>query len=289
MAHASDPSAGARRPRWLGTALYIPLLYGAGWLLVLPLAALLPAWGAERLSLLGTAVALALFVWSLPLRVRRVWGAPHPWRTLGLARPWRTAGRAFLRGLLKALMLLLLIALVLLASGHGHWSGSLRSGEVLNALALILGVGLTEELLFRGWLWGELTLLLGGGARGDQLAMGLQAVLFSLVHTRFNLGPLASLGLLGGLLLLGLALALQRRSDAGALHGAIGLHGGLVGGWFLLQHGLLTISPDTPLWLQGPGGAFANPLGGAVGWLGLALLLAARRRWWGPQIQGDTA
>ena len=289
MAPASDPSAGASRPRWLGTALYIPLLYGVGWLLVLPLAAVLPAWGAERLSLLGTSVALALFLWSLPLRVRRVWGAPHPWRTLGLARPWRTAGRAFLRGLLKALLLLLLIALVLLASGHGHWSGSLRSGEVLNALALILGVGLAEELLFRGWLWGELSLLLGGGARGDQRAMGLQAVLFSLVHTRFNLGPLASLGLLGGLLLLGLALALQRRADAGALHGAIGLHGGLVGGWFLLQHGLLTISPDTPLWLQGPGGAFANPIGGAVGWLGLALLLAARRRWWGPQIQGDTA
>lgn len=288
MAPASEASRGTRRLTWLGVALYIPLRYCAGWLLVQPLA-LLPGLDTARLSLLGTVAAFALFLWSLPLRVRRVWGAPHPWRTLGLARPWRTAGRAFLRGLLKALMLLLLIALVLLASGHGHWSGSLRSGEVFNALALILGVGLAEELLFRGWLWGELTLLLGGGARGDQLAMGLQAVLFSLVHTRFNLGPLASLGLLGGLLLLGLALALQRRADAGALHGAIGLHGGLVGGWFLLQHGLLTISPDTPLWLQGPGGAFANPLGGAVGWLGLALLLAARRRWWGPQIQGDTA
>ncbi len=288
MMPASDPSAGAGKPTWLGTALYIPLLYGAGWLLVLPLAALLPAWGAERISLLGTGMAFALLLGSLPLRLRRVWGASHPWRTLGLARPWRAAGRAFLRGLLKALLLLLLIALLLLASGHGHWSGSLRSGDLWNALALILGVGLAEELLFRGWLWGELALQLGGGARGDQRAMVLQAVLFSLVHTRFNLGPLASLGLLGGLLMLGLALALQRRADAGALHGAIGLHGGLVGGWFLLQHGLLTIAPGTPLWLQGPGGAFANPLGGVVGWLGLALLLAARRRWWPPQVQSIT-
>jgi membrane protease YdiL (CAAX protease family) len=284
MAPTGDAAPGAPRPTWLGTALYIPLLYGAGWLLVLPLAVLLPAWGAERLSLLGTGVAFALLLWSLPLRLRRVWGAAHPWRALGLARPWKTAGRAFLRGLLKALLLLLLITLVLLASGHGHWSVSLRSAELFNALALILGVGLAEELLFRGWLWGELALLLGDGARGDPRAMVLQAVLFSLVHTRFNLGPLASLGLLGGLLLLGLALALQRRADAGALHGAIGLHGGLVGGWFLLQHGLLTISPDTPLWLEGPGGVFANPLGGVVGWLGLGLLLAARRRWWGPQI-----
>ncbi len=288
MATASDLPPGARGPRWIGTLLYIPLLYVAGWLLVLPLAGLLPGWGAEQRSLIGTLLAFALLLGSLPLRLRRVWGASHPWRTLGLARPWRIAGRALLRGLLKALLLLLLIALVLLASGHGHWQGHLHSGDLWNALALILGVGLAEELLFRGWLWGELALQLGGGARGDQRAMVLQAVLFSLVHTRFNLGPLASLGLLGGLLMLGLALALQRRADAGALHGAIGLHGGLVGGWFLLQHGLLTIAPDTPLWLQGPGGAFANPLGGVVGWLGLALLLMARRRWWPPQIQSLT-
>ena len=283
MAPAGDASPGARKPTWLGTALYIPLLYGAGWLLVQPLA-LVPGWGAERLSLLGTVAAFALLLCSLPLRLRRVWGAAHAWRALGLARPWRTAARAFLRGLLKALLLLLLIALVLLASGHGHWNGSLGSPELFNALALVLGVGLAEELLFRGWLWGELALLLGGDARGGQRAMVLQALLFSLVHTRFNLGLLASLGLLGGLLMLGLALALQRRADGGALHGAIGLHGGLVGGWFLLQHGLLSISADTPIWLQGPGGAFANPLGGVVGWLGLALLLWVRRRWWSPQI-----
>jgi len=288
MAPAGDASPGARRPTWLGTALYIPLLYGAGWLLVQPLA-LMAGLGPERLSLLGTVAAFALLLCSLPQRLRLAWGTVHPWQALGLERPWSTAGRALGRGLLKALLLLLLIALVLLASGHGHWSGSLRRGELLNALALILGVGVAEELIFRGWLWGELALLLGGGTRGDQRAMVLQAVLFSLVHTRFNLGPLASLGLLGGLLMLGLALALQRRADGGALHGAIGLHGGLVGGWFLLQHGLLSIAPDTPIWLQGPGGAFANPLGGIVGWLGLALLLWVRRRWWRPQIPNSAA
>jgi hypothetical protein len=142
---------------------------------------------------------------------------------------------------------------------------------VLNGLALALGVGFAEELLFRGWLLGELEL-----QWGRQRALLLQAALFSLVHTRFNLPLLPLLGLLGGLMLLGLALGLQRRADRGLLWGAIGLHGGLVGGWFVLNQGLIALEPATPNWLTGP----ANPIGGVLGWLGLGLLLWARRRWW---------
>jgi len=137
-------------------------------------------------------------------------------------------------------------------------------------------VGFAEELLFlRGWLMGELSLLLG-----RQRALWLQAAVFSLVHTRFNLPPLQLLGLLAGLLLLGLALGLQRRADGGLLWGAIGLHGGLVGGWFALQAGWLDVLPGAPLWIVGPGGASPNPIGGLVGWLGLGGLLWVRRRWW---------
>jgi hypothetical protein len=49
-----------------------------------------------------------------------------------------------------------------------------------------------------------------------------------------------------------------------------------VGGWFVLNQGLLPVSADAPAWLMGPN----NPIGGLLGWLGLALLLLARRRWW---------
>ena len=86
--------------------------------------------------------------------------------------------------------------------------------------------------------------------------------------------------MLGGLLLLGLALALQRRADGGALWGAVGLHGGLVGGWFALQAGPLQLASTAPAWLAGPGGAAPNPIGSLPGWIGLALLLWVRRRWW---------
>jgi MYXO-CTERM domain-containing protein len=173
--------------------------------------------------------------------------------------------------LIKAVLLLGLVAAGLALAGELSWQPRLTPALVANALLLGLGVGFAEELLFRGWLMGELTLLLGG-----QRALWLQAAVFSLVHSRFNLPPLQLLGLLAGLLLLGLALGLQRRADGGLLWGAIGLHGGLVGGWFLLGQGLVQVSATAPSWLIGP----ANPIGGVMGWLGLGLLVLVRRRWW---------
>jgi hypothetical protein len=59
------------------------------------------------------------------------------------------------------------------------------------------------------------------------------------------------------------------------------LHGGLAGGWFLLQNGLLAVSAQAPGWWAGPNGVTSgtNPLGGAIGWLGLlGLLLYQQRR-----------
>ncbi|MEA5391667.1 CPBP family intramembrane glutamic endopeptidase [Cyanobium gracile UHCC 0139] len=261
--------------RWIGTLLYVPVLYGLGWLLVRPLAVLTPALPRDRLDLLGTAMALLLLLLSLPAWIRRVWGEQQPWRQLGVvANPARVT-RAFVRGLLKAALLLALVAGILLISGQAGWQGQLNALQLLNALALLLGVGFAEELLFRGWLWGELERHLGRSR-----ALWGQALVFSLAHTRFNLGPAGALGLLGGLTMLGLVLALQRRADGGLLWGAVGLHGGLVGGWFLLQGGALTLAPETSAWLVGPGGAHPNPIGGAVGWLGLGMLLWVRRRWW---------
>ena len=115
---------------------------------------------------------------------------------------------------------------------------------------------------------------------GARRALVLQALIFALLHPWYRAPGLEAVGLLGGLILLGLVLALQRRADAGSLWGAIGLHGGLVGGWFLVQKGLLQISPASPGWLVGPGGADINPIGGLIGWIGLGALLWIRRRWW---------
>jgi len=258
-------------PTWLAT-----LLYPAGLVslfLGLQLVARSLGLPSEDWPLFAAPWTLLALLLSLPLRLRRLWDEPAPWCRLGVVAPLQRALVVLVGGWAKALALLVPISLLLLASGLARWQTDLSWSELTNALALGLGVGFAEELLFRGWLWGELALHLGR-ARGAIA----QAVIFSLVHARADLGIAGLVGLLGGLFLLGLALALQRRADGGLLWGAVGLHGGLVGGWFALLQGALVIRPDGPLWLVGPGGANPNPVGGLPGWLGLSLVLLALAR-----------
>lgn len=210
---------------------------------------------------------LALLV-SLPLRVKNLWKEKQAWISLGVVAPSRKdVFKALLRGFIKAVLLLLVLLIGLFLAGQIKWQPQISAGLLLNGFALGVGVGFAEELLFRGWLLGELEFRFASKAWGKSLALVLQALVFSLAHTRFNL-PLASLiGLLGGLTLLGLALGLQRRADAGLIWGAVALHGGLVGGWFVLNQGLI-------------GQQEGNPIGSWLAWIPLLLLIWVRRRWW---------
>lgn len=250
------------QPRWLPTVLLIPILYGLGWIEAKSLSFV--GLSESRVSLVGTGLSFVMFLLLMPRWASRRWSEHHPWRRLGL-RKLQMSHRgnnlaSFCGGLLIAKGLLALIVGLICLNGWGHWHGEFSLNDLLNALVLCLGVGLAEELIFRAWLSTELTMLLGPMA-----GMIGQAGLFSLVHTRFNLGLAAMTGLLSGLLLLGLVLALLRRMQQGSLWGCIGLHGGLVGGWFMLQSGLLDVSAQTPSWIVGPGGLHANPLGSLVG------------------------
>ena len=257
------------QPAWLPTALFIPLLYALGWLAAVPLTLLgLPT---DQLSLTGTVLSFVLFLLVMPRWAALRWSEGQPWKRLGLvARKPRARVKNVISlgiGLLMSTALIGLIVSLLVFTGNGSWRGNLEIQAMLNCLLLALGVGFAEELIFRAWLWEELTKILG--SRGGLLS---QAALFSLVHTRFNLGFRPMLGLLTGLFLLGLILALLRLRDQGSLWGCIGLHGGLVGGWFLAHQNLLSIDPNAPIWLVGPGGPNANPLGGLVAILSLTAI-----------------
>jgi len=243
---------------WLNTLLYpavlVAIFLGFQALGAAPAVAALPA-------------LLALLV-SLPLRVKNLWKEKQAWISLGVVAPSRKdVFKALLRGFIKAVLLLLVLLIGLFFAGQIKWQPQISAGLLLNGIALGVGVGFAEELLFRGWLLGELEFRFASKAWGKSLALVLQALVFSLAHTRFNL-PLASLcGLLGGLTLLGLALGLQRRADAGLIWGAVALHGGLVGGWFVLNQGLI-------------GQQEGNPIGSWLAWIPLLLLIWVRRRWW---------
>ena len=55
-----------------------------------------------------------------------------------------------------------------------------------------------------------------------------------------------------GLILLGIFLSLVKIRDKGSLWNCIGIHGGLVGIWFLLNNGLIEFKENTPSFLAGP-------------------------------------
>ena len=262
------------QPAWLPTVLFIPLLYALGWLAALPLT--LVGLPTAQVSLTGTLLSFVLFVLLMPRWVAVRWAAEHPWMALGIcqAKPNEqpAPATALLKGLLIAAGLLTVITSFVLIAGSADWLGEVDGTHLANAVLLCLGVGFAEELIFRSWLWAELNQMMG--SRRGALA---QASIFSLVHTRFNLGISAMGGLLVGLFLLGMVLARQRQADRGSLWGCIGLHGGLVAGWFLLQNGLLELSPNAPSWVVGPGGNAPNPLGGAVGLVSLLILLLIQR------------
>ena len=261
-------------PAWLPPVLFIPLLYAAGWLAAVPLTLLgLPM---DQLSLTGTVLSFVLFLLVMPRWAALRWSKPRPWAALGSrgVKPQEqpAPAAALFKGLLIAAGLLMVITSVVLIDGSGDWRGEVDATQLTNAVLLCLGVGFAEELIFRSWLWTELHQRMG--SRPAALA---QAGVFSLDHARFNLGLGAMSGLLLGLFLLGMVLARQRQSDRGSLWGCIGLHGGLVSGWFLLQNGLLQLSPNAPPWVGGPGGNSPIPLGGLVGISSLLILLLFQR------------
>ena len=248
------------RPKLLSTIIFIPFLYILGWILAAPL--LLLGLDKEILSLVGTIFTFLIFVFSLPTWFHIRWGFKNAWKLLGVSNfeGNRKFIFYFIRGFLLSTILISLILFPIITAQWGTWVGTLSIEIILNAIFLIIGIGFAEELIFRGWLLEELKKQFG-----LKKAIILQASLFSIVHIGFDLPFWQMISILTGLFLLGILLCLIRLKDKNSLWGCIGLHGGLVGLWFITNNGLLEISKNSPKWLVGPGTVNTNPLGGIFG------------------------
>ena len=262
-----------QRYRWVPTIIFIPFIYFIGWLIIQPLRTALPYSYSQNLSLIGTFFSFFLFMILLSSWVRLRWKENKLYVALGLSDySKKESFRFFLRGLSTSLGLLSCLLFPLLLSPWAKWTADLNFNIVFNSFFLILAVGLVEEILFRGWLLVEMNLLIG-----SRWGLVIHAAIFSLVHMRLNLEFGALIGLFVGLFLLALVLALMRKCDNGSLWGCVGLHGGLVGGWFVISSGLVEFSSETPGWLFGPGGTALNPLGGLLAIFLLILMLLYQR------------
>ena len=256
------------RPRIFSTILFIPLLYLLGWILAKPLFFI--GIGEENISLIGTIFTFLLFVISLPKWFSIRWEFNNPWILLGINKIDKKDNRFFyfLKGLLYSIILLSLILIPIISNQWGNWLGKLSPQILLNSLLLIIGIGFAEELVFRGWLLEELK-----NQYGLKKALIFQALVFSIVHIGFDMPFLQMISILFGLFLFGIVLSVVRIKDDNSLWGCAGLHGGLVGIWFLMNNGLIEISKEAPIWLVGPGNINTNPLGGLYGITLLILIL----------------
>ena len=247
-------------PKFISSIIFIPFLYLCGWLLATPM--LLFGASEESVSLIGTIFTFLMFVFSLPKWFEIRWGLKNTWILLGIKKIDRNRDLIFnfLRGFLISLILITLIVIPIISTEWGYWIGEISPDILANAIILTIGVGFAEELIFRGWLLEEFKKQFG-----LKKAIIAQSLIFSFVHIGFDLPFWEMLSILTGLFLLGISLSLIRLKNKNSLWDCIGLHGGLVGLWFITNNGLLDISKDSPKWLVGPGTINTNPLGGIVG------------------------
>ena len=260
--------------QWIPTFTLFLFLYPAGWITSQLFYLFNTDISVNTLSIIGTIITFILFLKVLPSWGRIRWKTNNPWLSIGLDFNDKFKVLIlFFNGFLFSVFLLILLILLLLLGGWIDGFDNIKFAQLLDATLLIVGIVFAEEIIFRGWLMEEMVLLFG-------LRRGLifQSTIFSLAHYRSDIDLLALIPFFIGLFLFGLVLTLRRTFDRGSLWGCIGLHGGLVGIWYLFESGMVSFSGDTPYFLLGPSKNMANPIGSIIGILILLITVFFQRR-----------
>jgi uncharacterized protein len=128
---------------------------------------------------------------------------------------------------------------------------------IAEGLIVALAYGFAEELLFRGWLLDELQ-----RDYSRRAALGTTAVIFATLH--FSLAQFPAL------LVLGLTLVWAKRWRRGRLGMSMGVHGGLIWGYYIINVGqLIEYTGAVPEFITGVN---KNPMAGVMGFLFLGVL-----------------
>ncbi|MEG4944276.1 CPBP family intramembrane glutamic endopeptidase [Microcoleus sp. F4-D5] len=240
----------------------------------LPLAA--PIYLLVKDSNLATILTMGLlfaeFLFLVPRWGKQVYGQTKLLKSYGLINT-RQNGFELLIGLAIGLLLTFSLFAVQGLFGFVAWQNSDNLPRIIaEGLLSALGVGFAEELVFRGWLLDELQ-----RDYNYRISLWANSLVFALSHF---IKPVAAM--LGswpqfpGLLLLGLILVWGKRSRHNRLGLSIGLHAGLIWGYYIINIGqLVRYSGSVPDWVTGVNG---NPLAGAVGLLFLSVLAVGMRK-----------
>jgi membrane protease YdiL (CAAX protease family) len=211
-------------------------------------------------SILTMVLLYAQFIFLLRLWGINVYQQPQILQQYGLEFTRRN-GVEMLCGLGMGLINILILFTIEGFFGWLKWQQPtiLLLKIVLEGFFVGLGVGFAEELLFRGWLLDELQ-----RDYSPPLALWIDAVTFALLHFIKPLEVIIhTLPQFPALVLLGLTQVWGKRWRRGRLGLPIGLHGGLVWGYYIINvGGLIQYSGEVPDWVTGVNN---NPLQGIMG------------------------
>jgi hypothetical protein len=240
----------------------------------LPLAA--PIYLLVKDSNLVTILTMGLlfteFLFLVPRWGKQVYGQTQLLKSYGLINT-RKNGFELLIGLAIGLLLTFSLFAVQGLFGLVTWQNSDNLPRIIaEGLLSALGAGFAEELVFRGWLLDELQ-----RDYNYKISLWANSLVFALSHfIKPVAAMLRSWPQFPGLLLLGLILVWGKRSRQNRLGLSIGLHAGLVWGYYMINIGqLVRYSASVPDWVTGVNG---NPLAGAVGLLFLSVLALGMRK-----------
>lgn len=209
-----------------------------------------------------------LFIILVKITGQWIYGQSNPYQAVGLIGNKRN-GQDILTGLMIGLTLTFSLFFLQGMFGWLSWQeNALPFWQLITEGALTgIGVGFAEEAVFRGWLLNELE-----RDYSLKIALWVNSMLFAIAHFLKPLDVIIeTLPAFPGLIMLGLSLVWARRKNQGRLGLPIGLHAGLVWGYYVVDVGELirytdAVSPTIT-------GIYGNPIAGVMGWIFLGGLM----------------
>jgi uncharacterized protein len=229
--------------------------------------------GVQNLVTILTMGLLTIeFLILLPWWGRQVYQHPNLFYRCGLVLTRRN-GWLWLKGIAIGWCATACLYLTQYLCGWITWqSPSLPLAQlVLESIPTAIGVGLGEELFFRGWMLDELE-----RDYSPPVALVADASLFALLHFLKPIpAMLQSLPQFPGLFLMGAVMIVAKRQHGNLLGISIGIHGGMIWAFYLVSVGkIVKYSGNVSDWITGINGNPICGLAGLIFMFGLAVLLS---------------
>lgn len=199
-----------------------------------------------------------LFLWHFWGRL--VHSEPHIFTRYGLIKSNRNT-REFFQGLAFGFWLCLSL---FITEAVFDWIKFVPSSSNLLKITVegflsAVGIALAENLLFRGWLLDELR-----RDYGQKTCVWVTAIAYAVAHFLKPIEEIIRTAVtFPALILLGIALVLAKYKHGDRLGGSIGIHAGLVWGYYIVDVGqLIKETNRVPTWVTGIDG---NPIAGVMG------------------------